>query len=420
MDMLTDAMRMFEQGRTNDAIKLLQKCQNNANDEEMYTIATLYRDYGFFEEAIKLLELLLKKYPTEGQIIVTLAALYIELEQDDLAVHLLDQIVDTDDFYGQSLLLLADIYQSQGLFEVSEHKLLEAKEKMPNEVIVDFALGELLFSIGQYQRAIPFYEKAVKEEKEINGVLIHERLAESYASLGHYEQSYALYEELKSEQPDILFKHGIVARQIKRNDIAIRVWEKLKEIDPHYYTVYEELSQTMLDEGMIKEAYDVVQEGLSYDEFNKAIFLLGGKLAIQLDKVDEAITLLTEAIALDNDYKEAIIMLLTLFKAENHHDKIIQLLTDLKQSGSEDPQYDWELAKAYEEEEQYGAALKAYEEAHMFLAHDSEFLRSYGYFLLEDGQIEKASAIFKKYQNIEPYDEEINDLIERINLSNES
>lgn len=420
MDKLTEAMRMFENGQTNDALKILQNLEKNATDETTFDMATLYQQYGFFEEAIKLLEGLHKKYPDEGQILVLLASLYIELEQDDLSIHLLNQINNTDDFYGQSLLLQADIYQSQGLFEVSEQKLLEAKEEMPDEFVVDFALGELLFSIGQYKRAIPFYEKVLQKEKEINSIDIYERLAESQASLGNYEQALALYDELNSGHPDALFKHGIVAKQIKNNVKAIQVWEKLRKLDPHYYTVYEELSQAMLDEGMVDEAYEVVQEGLAYDEYNKMLYLIGGKLAIKLSKLDEAVSMLKEAIALDNDFKDAIILLLKLLDDENNFAEMIILLNGLKESGSEDPHYDWELAKAYIEEEKYDKALKSFDEAYTFLTHDSDFLLEFGYFLLEEGYMDRAINVFKLYQKLEPLDEEINDLLGRIKLSNES
>jgi len=420
MDKLTEAMRMFENGQTNDALKILQNLEKNATDETTFDMATLYQQYGFFEEAIKLLEGLHKKYPDEGQILVLLASLYIELEQDDLSIHLLNQINNTDDFYGQSLLLQADIYQSQGLFEVSEQKLLEAKEEMPDEFVVDFALGELLFSIGQYKRAIPFYEKVLQKEKEINSIDIYERLAESQASLGNYEQALALYDELNSGHPDALFKHGIVAKQIKNNVKAIQVWEKLRKLDPHYYTVYEELSQAMLDEGMVDEAYEVVQEGLAYDEYNKMLYLISGKLAIKLSKLDEAVSMLKEAIALDNDFKDAIILLLKLLDDENNFAEMIILLNGLKESGSEDPHYDWELAKAYIEEEKYDKALKSFDEAYTFLTHDSDFLLEFGYFLLEEGYMDRAINVFKLYQKLEPLDEEINDLLGRIKLSNES
>ena len=45
--------------------------------------------------------------------------------------------------------LEADLYQLQGMPEVSERKLLQAKELLPNEVIIDFALGELFYQQGR-------------------------------------------------------------------------------------------------------------------------------------------------------------------------------------------------------------------------------------------------------------------------------
>src|SRR5690625_1048508 len=252
-----DAIQMFDEGKTIEAVELLKVLSEKASDDQKFAIAELYDEYGFMDEGIKLLEELLHKYPKEGQVLIKLAEMYIELEQDDLAIHLLNELSKEDDFYVQSLLHLADLYQSQGLFEVSEQKLLEAKNLKPDELIIDFALGELLFSIGKYNRAIPLYEKIV-QEKEINGVNIVDRLAECHASIGNYERALHLYNELQSENTDTLFKYGLIAKQLKRNDIAIQSWKKLRSIDPYYYTVYYELACLLRKEGLIKEAYETV------------------------------------------------------------------------------------------------------------------------------------------------------------------
>src|SRR5699024_7551273 len=118
------------------------------------------------------------KYPNEGELMIPLAEMYIELQKDEAAIQLLNDIKQDDSFYLESLLLLADVYQAQGLFEVSEQKLLAAKELAPDELVIDFALGEFLFSIGQTNRAIPFYEKIHQQTLELNNVEIGERLAE--------------------------------------------------------------------------------------------------------------------------------------------------------------------------------------------------------------------------------------------------
>src|SRR5699024_11277913 len=176
-------------------------------------IMETYYEWGFFEEGITLLEQLLEKYPGEGELMIPLTEMYIELQKDEEAVQLLNEIKKEDPYYLEALLLLADLYQAQGLFEVTEQKLLEAKKLAPDEIVIDFALGEFLFSIGQASRAIPFYEKVIGQTEELNGIEIGERLAESHATLGHYDEALAYFIALESENPDILFKYGFTAAQ---------------------------------------------------------------------------------------------------------------------------------------------------------------------------------------------------------------
>src|SRR5690625_1789907 len=112
MEKIVDAIQLFDEGKTNEALDLLKQLSEKASDDQKFAIAELYDEYGFMDEGIKLLEELLHKYPKEGQVLIKLAEMYIELEQDDLAIHLLNELSKEDDFYVQSLLHLADLYQS--------------------------------------------------------------------------------------------------------------------------------------------------------------------------------------------------------------------------------------------------------------------------------------------------------------------
>src|SRR5699024_2174641 len=132
--------------------------------------------FGFYDEGIAHVKNMLKFAPNDGELLAALAAMYIDLEEDDEAIELLLAIEEEDPFHLSALLMLADLYYVQGLFEVSETKLFAAKELAPEEIIIDFALGELFFSIGEYHRAIPFYEKINKETDEMDNISIVERL----------------------------------------------------------------------------------------------------------------------------------------------------------------------------------------------------------------------------------------------------
>ena len=92
---------------------------------------------------------MLELYPGEGELIISIAEILIDSDQEDEAMLMLENISPEDDLYPSALLLEADFYQLQGMPEVSERKLLQAKELLPDEIIIDFALGELYYQQGR-------------------------------------------------------------------------------------------------------------------------------------------------------------------------------------------------------------------------------------------------------------------------------
>ena len=406
-----EAVQLFEKNEPDRAIALINKYLPQASDEEKVSIVDIYIQWGFLDEAISILTALTNKYPQESELKVMLADLYIEVNKDEEAMLLLNEITSDDDVYLQALVQLADLYQAQGLFEVAEQKLIAAKQIDPTEEIIDFALGELFFSTGDYVKAITYYEKI--KSLNIADVSISERLAECYATTGKYEKALNYYKDLKSDDPDILFKYGFTAAQTDRNDIAINTWEKVIEKDPYYHSVYFELAKIYEKEELIEEAYKATIKGLEVDEFNKKLYLLAGKLAHQLGKNDESDKWVSEAISLDPEYKEAILFKIEFLKENEDYSTIIDFITYIQSEGADDPLYNWELARAYKKTESYNKALNHYNEAYNNLNNDSDFLKEYGYFLIEEGRTEGGIAIFEAYLKLIPDDFEIEELIQR-------
>src|SRR5699024_8333733 len=221
------------------------------------------------------------------------------------------------------------------------------------------------------------------------------------------------YKTFQSDDPDILFKYGFTAAQTDRNDIAINTWEKVIEKDPYYHSVYFELAKIYEKEELIEEAYRTALKGLEVDEFNKKLYLLTGKLAHQLGEDEESNKCVSEAIALDPEYKEAILFKIELLKENEDQSTIIDFISYILSEGADDPLYNWELARAYNETESYNKALNHYNEVYNNLNNDSDFLKEYGYFLIEEGRTEEGIAIFEAYLKIVPGDFEVEELIQR-------
>ncbi|RKQ37654.1 tetratricopeptide repeat protein [Oceanobacillus halophilus] len=417
MNTIMEAYQLIENNQSEKALELLKQYEKSATDDEKFTIAQMYMQLGFLQEANVILSDLLMKYPDESELNITLADIYIELEQDEQAIELLLQIEEGDPSYLQALIQLADLYQAQGLFEVAEQKLLKAKKLEPNEEIIDFALGELYFSIGEYQKAILYYEKVISEKDQVANISIHERLGEAYAASGEYEKALSHYKDADSTDPESLFRYGITAFQADRNDIAIKAWEKVIELDPYYHTVYYQLAQAYENDGRIEEAFHTTKDGIQLDEFNKELYFLSGSLAHKLDKNAEGEELIKEAVALDPDYKEAVLFLVEYYKEAEEHEKIIDLLTEIKNIGADDSLYEWELARAYNEIELYDHALKHYHEAYNSLNQDSDFVKEFGYFLTEEGRMKEAIPVFELYLSLEPLDVDMEEFVNRLKLS---
>src|SRR5699024_101152 len=236
------ANSLLQENRVDEALKLIESKAEIADLDEQFTIGELYFDWGFLDEALETFQKIEAVLPTEGQVKLFIASIYTELENDSDAIETLTQIDSSDEFYLPSLMQLADLYESQGLFEVAELKLREAKSLDEDEIIIDFALGELFFSIGEYNKAIIHYEIVNKKDN------------------------------------DSLFKYGFIASQVNRNDIAINAWTELIERDKDYQSVYVELANVHIEEEMKEEAYDIIKEGLKIDEFNKELYFMAGKL----------------------------------------------------------------------------------------------------------------------------------------------
>lgn len=420
LETIMKAVQLMENKQSDKALKLLKGYLPSATAELKYAIADVYVEWGFLHEAMGVLEDLLKAHPNESEIKLMLADIYIELEDDKAAISLLDNIEEDDPLYNEVLIQLADLYQSEGLFEVAEMKLLQAKKVNPNEPIIDFALGEFFFSIGEYKRSIIYYENMLPEIKELAEISIEARLAEAYAACGEYESALEMYQAIDSNDPDTLFKFGFTAYHAKRNDIAINTWKKVIELDEYYHSAYYELAKAYQEEGLIKEAYETSSAGLKLDEYNKELYFLTGLLAHQLGENEESEELIRKAIELDFDYKDALLFLIELLKEKEKHDDIISLIVDAKLNGAEDGLYDWELARAYNEIEAYPEAHKFYTQALITLKEDSVFLKEYGYFLTEEGKINEAIPTLENYLAIEPSDTEVMEHIERLKFSNES
>ncbi|WP_053363951.1 tetratricopeptide repeat protein [Bacillus sp. FJAT-27251] len=408
--------RLLENGELQEALAGYETILKAGTDEEKFLLAEELFRFGFLEETGNLLENLLLSYPDEGELLLLLAETLLEMDEEEQAMLMLEKVGIEDPEYPRALLLQADLYQMNGLFEVSEQKLLKAKQMLPDEVIIDFALAELYAHQGRFTEAIPAYELVLKERQEVAGTSLHQRLAEAYSAGGSFEEALHFYELALEERLEIntLFGYAFTALQAGKNKTAIEKFEELKALDPEYHSLYIPLAHAYEQEEFLEEAFDTVKQGIGQDEFNKDLYYRGGKLALKLGEEAAAEANLREAMALDPGFTEGALVLNKLLLKQERYHEVLDLIEATDLNEDEEPQLLWDAAIAHHHMEQYSLALTKYQQAYTFFKDNKDFLQDYGYFLIEEGKIAQAAEIFSRLKNMDPANDEYREILGRL------
>lgn len=392
---MQEAIKLINDGKTERGIEQLKKVAEVVDHETKYQIAELYYQLGLVDLAKKIIDELIIFYPDESELVTFMAELLIDLDEEDEAIEILLEIKESDPVFLQAQLLLADLYQLQGLDEVAEQKLLNAENKVPSEPIVLFGLAEFYLSRGDYLKSIPYYKQVLPYQEELEGTNIGLRLAEAFSGSGAFEEAITYYEAgIKNGATiDEHFGYGYTALQLSLFKIAIKQFEEVIDMDESYSSLYPYLAEAYEEEGQIHEAIQIIKKGLEIDEYNEALYVQGARVSLNNRDIETGEKYLREVLAINTANFEGANILGNLLKKEARWEELEELIVYLKSHGEADPQFDWFLATAKREAAESNESLELYEQVSVALFHDSDFMEEYGNALLEDGHREKAKQI---------------------------
>ncbi|MBO0410753.1 tetratricopeptide repeat protein [Enterococcus hulanensis] len=398
---LTEANLLFEAALKKD------------DPEILASLAEELQALGFIEEAKRALEKLLKDFPEEDVFYLSLAEIAIEDDLIDDAFEYLEKIKPESENYLESLLVTADLYQVLGIPEVSEAKLLQAKTIAPEEPLITFALAELHFSANQLGEAINDYGQLQKQGiDEIANISIDERIGSAYSMMGGFEEAIPFLERAleKEHTSDRLFQLGFTYYQLHDHQKAINYLQELITIDPQYQSGYYYLADSLKEEELLEEALVAAEEGVKENPYQVELLHMASEIAYRLRDSKKAEELLLQALETGDKTDETLLTLSNLYLNEEQPDKAIEMISQMDEE--DNPYAAWNLAQAYNELEDFDAARTYYKQAYEDLAHEPDFLKAYGIFLREDGQLEPARAVLTNYLQLEPGDLEVQSLLE--------
>ena len=404
-------------GQLDTAQKLFAQSLRHDSDEMIYSLAEELYALGFLNQSRRAYKKLLDKFPDEDDIRTALADIAIEDGQIDEAQDYLAQIRPSSSSYLQALLVKADIYQTEGLNESAELSLLQAEKIAPDEIIIQFALAEFYFANQSYHQAIPRYRSLLlKGEREISRVDLVARIGVAYAQIGNYENAVGYLEQIKPEQMtlDTQFQLGVLYQENGRENEAIKLFNNILEADPKYTSIYPLLGQVYEHQQDFDNAYRTYQAGIAQDETNTLLYRLAGLAADKQGDLAAAQSYYQKALALDENDVMTIIAYSELLLSQHLYEEDVQLIEKYIAEDIVDPQFYWDLARAYQALGQDDKANKYWQQASPLYNDDVAFLHDLIDWYHEQGMREQELATMKQYLKIAPDDDDMQMRLESV------
>lgn len=421
--MATFAERMLDElssGQLEEAKKSFASALRYDDDDTIYSLAEELYGLGFSSQAKRAYQKLLDKYPDEDQLRTALADIAIDEDKTDEAITYLAEIQPESTAYLEALLVMADLYQTEALNEAAEAKLQEAYALAPDEPIIQFALAELYFAMGQYNAAIPYYRDLLQAgERRFSGLDIASRIGVAYALVGNFQNALGYLQQIKDADmtPDVRFQLGMTyAVNPDTANQAITTLEELQELDPAYAGLYEPLGQLYEDTNDLAQALITYQAGIAVDAFNTPLYIRAGKIAQQQGEVTEAATIYQDGLANNPEDLALTIAYSDFLVATDDHVANINLLNDFlaDEDAEADPQLYWNLAQSYTALEDFEMATNYWNAALPFFLDNVNFLKPAYYFFREEGETALAKEALYNYTQLAPNDFEMLELYDQM------
>lgn len=407
-------METIDDGDFSKVDGLIQESLREDDDQTQFSLAETLMSRGLSVQAKTIYQHLLVNYPTEGQILSRLAEIAVSDGDSDQALDYISQITPDSPAYAENLLVSADIYQSLGLYEVSEQKLLEGIREFPDEEVFKFALAEVYFDENKFNQALTYYDMLLDMGiKNYSGISIVLRKASSLAGDGQYEDAVSEYEKLNALElnEDAQFQLGFLYNQVKNYNKSISVLENLLDTNRDYPTAYPVIAEDYLNIKKNADAFKYAQLGLNLNELDDRLYQIAFDAGTSED-ANNAIKILETGIKKVENPMPLVIKLSDYYVTKGQFKANLDLLNGREINNN--PKLVWNLAKSEFETDDVNKAqediltvLDEFKDNLDYLSDLVEILRS-------TGNKEVLQAALRLYLKQDPDNEQMQELLDSL------
>ncbi|QUG55504.1 tetratricopeptide repeat protein [Streptococcus pyogenes] len=391
------------------AEKYFQKALKEDDADSLIALGEYLESIGFLPHAKRIYLQLADDYP---ELNINLAQIAAEDDAIEEAFLYLDKVSKDSPNYLSALLVMADLYDMEGLTEVAREKLLQAVSISPEPLVI-FGLAEIDMSLQYFKEAIDYYAQLDNRQiLELTGISTYQRIGRAYASLGKFEAAIEFLEKAVAieYEDETVFELATLLYDQENYQKANLYFKQLETINPDYPGYEYGYALSLHEEHKTSEALRLVQQGLRKNAFDSQLLLLASQLSYELHDRQNAENYLLQAKEVAVDDEEILMRLVTLYFDAERFEEVVAL----NRETIDNVLTKWTIAKAYHALEQEEVALALYNEISADLAENPEFLQDYAYLLREFGQFHKAIQMATAYLRQVPDDVNMQDFLDHI------
>lgn len=402
---MTNSEKMVASIQAQDLVhaeKYFNRALKEDDQETLLSLGEYLESIGFYPQAKLIYEQLIGDYP---ELALSLAQIAAEDGQIEESFLYLDTIKEGDEAYLESLLVMADLYQMEGLTDVARDKLLLASE-FSQEPLIYLGLAEMELELGNYQTAISFYasldNRSILEE---TGISTYQRIGLAYASLGKFEAAIEFLEKAVEIEYDdqIVYELALILLDQGESQKSEIYFKQLDTINPDFEGYELAYAKALHAEHKLQDALRVLQQGLAKNSFDNQLLLFASQLSYENHDAKAAEHYLLQAKEIAEDQEEIDLRLSTLYLEREAYEDVIAL----EREGIDQVLTRWNIAKAHQALENEEEAFELYQALEDDLGNNPEFLKDYAYLLYEFAYRVKAKEIAKRYLQLVPDDSEV-------------
>ncbi|NET41067.1 MAG: tetratricopeptide repeat protein [Okeania sp. SIO2B3] len=304
-------MRLFRQPKIGDwhsvfiQVKeaLIEFMESQKKLRKKFHLAYQYYQQKNFVEAEKICRIILAEKPQDFDVLHLLAVLENLAGRNEVAIQLLDRVINLQPNFSQAYSNLAKLMKKEGRLEEAITHYQKAISLKPNDSSNYSNLGNILKNEGRLEEAITNYQTAISLGQKNSSN--YSNLGLIFLEKGEIDAAIINYEKSREINPDSSWTNiNLGFAWEKKGDLskASTYYQQAIEINPNYAEAWCRLGNTLQKQGQVELAIEYCQKSLQLNPDYAEAYHSLGFIFLKLEKLAKSQKYYEQALKLDKNH----------------------------------------------------------------------------------------------------------------------